>query len=339
MDDQQRQETLESYFANLVSETANSNARITTLERLMKEASQMAQQYGMENEQLRNEMNSLKQKGQSNIVRVKPQKPEMFHGNRNEDVEGFLMTLERYLRLTGVPVENWVDFAASFLRHQADKWFRVQLCTYGENSRFAHQYPVFKQEFIKQFKPINSVLTARDRISQLRQMGSAIAYTHRFLELKLEIPDMSEAEAKDRYMRGLKTHVYQKVRLENPNSLSETIRVAQQFDEVVFNCRKSVGMFNRNSNAMELDAMDDDDDQKDSLVEFEEEEDTLNTMKNRKPTKRFQTRIIKKKPTSSQMVYNEKVRCMQSGLCFKCKEPGHRIRECPQWKQGKDNAQ
>jgi hypothetical protein len=81
------------------------------------------------------------------------------------------------------------------------------------------------------------------------------------------------SEANDRYMIGLKSHVYQRVRLKNPNSLSETIRVAQQFDEAVFNCRQSVGMFNRNSNAMELDSMEDDDDQN-SSVELEEE-DTL----------------------------------------------------------------
>jgi hypothetical protein len=67
-----------------------------------------------------------------------------------------------------------------------------------------------------------------------------MVYTHRFLELKLEIHDMSDAEAKDKYMRGLKPHVSQKVRLENPDTLNEMIQIAQMFDEAVYNSRHAI---------------------------------------------------------------------------------------------------
>ena len=348
MNAEQQQDKLENYIAGLINEFNAANIRIASLERLMREAQQVAHQFQEDNEHLRTELGRTKEeihwlshKDKSINVSVKPRKPEAFHGNRSEDVEGFLVTLERYLRLSGVPYEKWVDYAASFLRHQADKWFRVQLGTYGENSRFTLNYGVFKDEFLKQFKPMNTLLTARDRIIKLRQTGSATSYTHRFLELKLDIIDMSEAEAKDRYMRGLKPHVFQKVRVENPRTLNEVIRMAQQFDEAVYNCRQAVGRFNRNPDAMELDVMDDDEeDRKASSVESETADDSLSAMKYRKPNKKFQKKTFKQKPTSSRMMtYNEKVRCMEGGLCFKCKQPGHRIKDCPQWKSGKGSAQ
>jgi hypothetical protein len=168
------------------------------------------------------------------------------------------------------------------------------------------------------------------------------------LELKLEITDMSEAEAKDRYMRGLKAHVFRKVRMENPKTLNETVRMAQQFDEAVFNCRQAFGGPPRDPNAMEIDMMSEDDQDYSSVEESENEDDalddtldnTLHAMKNRsRSSKRSPKKVFKNKSQDSKMNYNEKVRCMQGRLCFKCKKPGHRIRDCPQWKNLKAKAQ
>jgi hypothetical protein len=342
----QQSERLEEYVASLINEVKLSEVKISALERAMGDAQRVAQSFHYDNEQFKaeiqrqqSEIESLAnnvRSGQNRTTRVKPQKPEPFTGDRSEDVEGFLVTLERFLRLSSVPEESWVDYSASFLRKQADKCFRVQLSTYGTASLFATDFDVFKVEFVKQFKPMNALLTARDRVTKLRQTGSAIAYTHRFLELKLEIPDVSEAEAKDKYMRGLKPHVCQKVRVENPTTLNGMIRLAQQFDEAVYNTRQAVGKFHQtNSDAMELDVM------HDGKEDNSEEEETLNSMKNKpKKAKNAHTkRNFKNRSKESKMSYNEKVRCMQGRLCFKCKEPGHRIRDCPQWTKGKGHAQ
>ena len=341
----------EMYIAQLINETNASQTRISQLERMMGEAQRMAGKFHEDNELLRKDLAKTKEKvstlsapppPEPRRPAIKPQKPEPFHGDRNEDVDGFLVTLERYLRLSGLYEEQWVDYAASFLRHQADKWFRVQLSTQGDNSIFARSYYEFRRQLLQQFKPLNSVMAARDRITQLRQTGSASAYTHRFLELKLEITDMSEAEAKDRYMRGLKPHVLQKVRVENPPTFNETIRMAQQFDEAVYNCRRTVGYFPRNPNAMELDLMEDEEDveiKSDEESGEEEEEVTLNAMRQRgRPYKRY-VRRPSKKPRSSRMTNDETTKCRQQGLCFKCRKAGHRIRECPLWKNLKAQAQ
>ena len=165
---QQRQEILENYIRNILTQNADSQARIQQLERMMEQGQRVTQQLHSENEVLNAELNRTQNEFKSFAreqpvsAKVKPQKPEPFTGSRTEDVEGFLVTLERYLRLSGVRGDQWVDYAASFLRHQADKWYRVQLANYGENSIFARQYRFFREEFLKQFKPVNALLTARD---------------------------------------------------------------------------------------------------------------------------------------------------------------------------------
>ena len=353
--DSQRQEILENYIRNILTQNADSQARIQQLERMMEQGHRVTQQLHSENEALNSELqrtqNEFKSFAREQPVsaKVKPQKPEPFTGSRTEDVEGFLVTLERFLRLSGVRGDQWVDYAASFLRHQADKWYRVQLANYGENSIFARQYRFFREEFLKQFKPVNALLTARDRITQLKQTGSAMVYTHRFLELKLEIHDMSDAEAKDKYMRGLKPHVSQKVRLEKPDTLNEMIQIAQMFDEAVYNSRHAIGKFHRHRNAMEIDALyqvneeedeTDINDYKHSASGSDTNSETLNAIRRKPHTHRkFPKRTHKPEPKSTRVNYNEKVRCLQSGLCFKCKKQGHMIRNCPLWKNLKAKTQ
>ena len=91
---------------------------------------------------------------------------------------------------------------------------------------------------------------------------------------------------------------------------------------------------------MELDAIEEEDDVKFSEEEFEPEDETLNAIKHKpKPSKKFQKKTYAKKPTNYKPNYNERARCMQNGLCFKCKQKGHRIRDCPQWKTLKAKTQ
>lgn len=360
MSDEHR-DNLEFHIAALSAESAEARAqlesaagRIAHLEQLMVDAQRVAGQFREENDQLRTELNrtqgavhNLSNPTRSQSGSAKPRKPDVFHGNRTEDVEGFLVTLERYLRLSAVPPARWVDYVASFLRHQADKWYRVQLTTHGENSAFATDYRTFKTEFLRQFKPINSVLKARDQMTKLKQTASAIAYTHQFLGLKLEIPDMNEAEAKDRYMRGLKPHVFRKVRVENPTTLNETIRMAQQFDEAVFHSRQVTGTYGRSADAMELDMLDvdDPDDLGESPDEEEDEEVTLNaiTRTKRHGGRNRPKKAAKAKPKNQPKYQKgnnrERSRCIQENLCFKCKKSGHRIRDCPEWNHLKAKAQ
>jgi hypothetical protein len=149
-------------------------------------------------------------------------------------------------------------------------------------------------------------------------------------------------------MRGLKPHVTQKVRLENPTTLSEMIQTAQMFDEAVYSSRHAAGMYNRHSNAMDIDAMDqeptdDMDEEENDHKNSEEDSDTVNAIRHRsRPQRKFhkkpQRTEHKTKPTK-RMDADEKVKYMRNGLCFKCRKQGHLIRDCPTWKNLKRKAQ
>ena len=85
---------------------------------------------------------------------------------------------------------------------------------------------------------VNPVRVARDRISTLRQLGSVQDFTQRFLDLKVQIPSMTDEEAVEKYVRGLKPHIRrdleQLMAREGEKSLEELIRFADRTDSVDF---------------------------------------------------------------------------------------------------------
>ena len=54
------------------------------------------------------------------------------------------------------------------------------------------------------FKPVNNDYRARDRLHQCQQAGSVIDYTAAFRARLLECSEVSDAEALNRYVAGLK---------------------------------------------------------------------------------------------------------------------------------------
>ena len=82
------------------------------------------------------------------------------------------------------------------------------------------------------FTPIPEREQARARLYDLRQVGSVQAYTQAFRELLFVIDDLAASERKPLYLRGLKPHILREVRLRFPNTLDDTIVIAEQLDTV-----------------------------------------------------------------------------------------------------------
>ena len=76
-------------------------------------------------------------------------------------------------------------------------------------------WQVFSAELKKTFSPVDGSKTARDQLRQLRQTKSVPEYTDKFRTLALEIDDLSVAEGLDRYVAGLKSHIREKVEIED----------------------------------------------------------------------------------------------------------------------------
>ena len=69
------------------------------------------------------------------------------------------------------------------------------------------------------FKPINHDYRARDQLRQCHQMGSVIDCTAAFRARLLECTDISDAEALDCYVAGLKQGKKDWVLIHDPSSL------------------------------------------------------------------------------------------------------------------------
>ncbi|CEP08887.1 hypothetical protein, partial, partial [Parasitella parasitica] len=94
----------------------------------------------------------------------------------------------------------------------------------------------FKAELRAFFKPDNSVSVARDRLRALKQTLSAIAqYVQGFMTIKLSIPRMTDEEAVDKFLAGLRDshariHIKDSIDMAEEPVLSEAIRAAHTYE-------------------------------------------------------------------------------------------------------------
>src|SRR5258708_27353840 len=72
----------------------------------------------------------------------------------------------------------------------------------------------------------------RDRLSALKQYGAVSKYNQEFTALALQIPDLSDAEKLDRYLRGLKTSIKVDIELAEPTTLADAMAKAQRIDNI-----------------------------------------------------------------------------------------------------------
>jgi hypothetical protein len=242
------------------------------------------------------------------VPRLKAPKPEYYTGTKG-DVTRWLFQVEQYLDLSGVQDdEQRVLHATLFLRGPALDWWR-----YCETSgRHIRIWAEFCRELTAQFQPINSVKRARDQLAALKQIGSVQDYIARFRSITLKIPDLSEGDKIDKFVRGLKPHVQREVELRGLDTLDSIMSTAERIDALSWKNRrfgttpslshKTVEVAKSTSSdgptPMEIGAISD----------------------KRRPPQPGQPGRLDKET-------REKFR--KQGLCFYCKEKGHVALACP----------
>ena len=91
----------------------------------------------------------------------------------------------------------------------------------------------------RQFEPINAIRVARDKLARLRQDKSVQDYTARFRTIVLQVPDMSEAELMDRFIRGLKPAAQRELELHPPATFDDAVILAERVDAVEWRVRSA----------------------------------------------------------------------------------------------------
>lgn len=159
-------------------------------------------------------------------VQFKVREPEVFKGERNAlEVESWINSMELYFQLIRVNHgQDQLLYALSLLRGDAQLWYSQKKIYEAEE--LPQNWDDFKVLLRKEFVPINSVIQARDKLASLVQGGSVTNYINEFRRLKLQIPDLSQGDALDRFIRGLAKVIRVAVRSRFPTTLSEAESLA-----------------------------------------------------------------------------------------------------------------
>jgi hypothetical protein len=227
----------------------------------------------------------------------KPVTPEKFRGTSKEDPQDWFFSLECFFAVaTDINTSrSRIAFAVSLLRDDALKWFRQVKST---SAAIEDDYEAFKRQFCHRFRTTDPVREARDQLAELKQLKSAKAYTSIFRTVALNIPDLSEAEALDRYLRGLKPHIKIQVMLHHPANLEDAMRLAETYDSMFFaSTAKKPGKASFRPVAPAGDAMEIDAITRDGPIP--------------KLTPELKAALVK------------------AGKCFFCRNPGHTVKTCP----------
>ena len=105
-------------------------------------------------------------------------------------------------------------------------------------------WPDFLTALNREFYPVDAIQRARDRLARLRQTGSVREYQDQFRQLVTQIPDYSESEKKDRFLRGLKADVQLQVQMAltlygGEHSFATIAELASKADTVLFYGRQA----------------------------------------------------------------------------------------------------
>jgi hypothetical protein len=247
----------------------------------------------------------------------RPEGPPRYHGKQGEDVEAWLFQLEESNRLFPIVDEQQrIRYVALSLRDTAAKWYSaMQMADPPQIGNWVDF--VFKLR--TQFVHMDQKWVARNAMHSIKQLTSVREYSVKFRNLQILIPDMSAADALDKFIRGLKDFAW-KVWRRKFTTLEEAMVYAEELDLEVQQKSVLCGKYDR--------------------------ADVLR--KSTRPGQSFggnhrfipqQSRAV---PSPAPRVLAvpmdlgvirmndaEKSKHMQDGLCFNCHKPGHRANHCP----------
>ena len=258
---------------------------------------------------------------------VKVEKPATYEGDKTEDLDTWLFQVREHLELATIPEDARVAYAASLLRGNAALWWR-EAC---EANRRPGDWDAFCRDMRGQFRPEDFGRRGRDELATMKQYAreSVADFVYRFRATCLRVPDLSEPEKLDRFVRALVQEIRLQVELRGPANFHEAAMFAERADAVI----TRVAGHNPQKTAQQ---------QKQKWVPSQRqpapfkiggdhgaqgsgsgggpEPMELGTASRR---------------TLSRAEY-EKLR--STGACFICKQPGHLARNCPMKKNKKNSG-
>ncbi|KAE8736351.1 cytochrome P450 78A7-like [Hibiscus syriacus] len=161
-------------------------------------------------------------------------KPEKFKGTRSaQDVENFLWGLDQYFAATGITEDaKKVSIASVYLSEVALMWWRRRCNDVKRGNAAIETWVEFQAEFKEQFYPEYAEDEARSKLRRLKQEGSLREHVRKFVELMLQVPNLSEEDGFFTFMDGLKPWAKNELRRRGVKELSVALTTAESIIEL-----------------------------------------------------------------------------------------------------------
>ena len=105
---------------------------------------------------------------------------------------------------------------------------------YSNTSLVDLSWDVLKLAIHQYFAPPNENRRLQDEWASLRQTGTVNTYVSYIFALAMQIPDISETQVLDKFIRGLKPKTRIEVELRDPQTPEDAYRLADRFDRIVY---------------------------------------------------------------------------------------------------------
>jgi hypothetical protein len=153
---------------------------------------------------------------------LKPTKPKPYTGAIDAVAcLNFIENQEEYYQIVNLNENEWVKYTAVSLEGDAKAWWR------DSGLNLTSSWQEFRQAFIDYFTPPDTTSAARMELSKLKQGKLSVAdYTTKFRRMARLIPSMDRETTLFLYTHGLESDTSREVRLRQPTTLDEAIKLA-----------------------------------------------------------------------------------------------------------------
>jgi hypothetical protein len=278
-----------------------------------------------------------------------------------EAVDEWIEKIELFSEVCNASEVARLRLAVAYLQGAARLWWK----SLREGDR-PTTWMNFTERLRRQFRPPNYAQALRDQLHRCRQTKSVADYADRFRSLINQIPDLSEGDSIDRFVRGLKPRVSQTLRLHTFDTLDEYVEMADKIDRTIYSYAgaESFRPFREMSRPvgtpMELGnlTMIPEESEEEQTEEHVEDEDLVEEATERvrmaeeelENAKMMHAHAIQVSRTSgsrrkfshhSNSSFRSHQRTGNSSsndrTCWECHKPGHYRHQCPEWKKKQGN--
>jgi len=302
-----------------------------------------------------------------NTAKVAP--PQKFKGDMTifsskfQDVTSWKREMESYLISSNVPADKQTMYAASYLEDHAKNWWNNAALENIHRSNMPLSQ--FFELLIKRFKPIRVEERARVALDRLRMSGSCTDYVTSYLLAVEKLPLETDSQKQHWFNQGLPFRLQEKLSEQTFEDVHEMIEYALKHDQLFqTNARSRVGsnvpnrqgqgqagrfqprnnFQNRNGfqrygqqgmSSQRYAAHDVrvDSDNGNPIVDDEkypiEEDDAYEPSTHDDNEDQQLNAMYQPRPPLQKLSEQDRKDCMSRGLCFRCRQPGHRSNQCP----------